>query len=112
MEYTFDQLVEAFPEVPAIEVLRWVFNQPSLRKPLLSEARDLILRHEYAQLGNRARNKKLTAAEKSILARHAALCRHRKSRVTVDRSQELSTRQVSLDFLFSNAAVNGAGAGY
>jgi hypothetical protein len=100
-EYTFDDLIEAYPEVPATDVLRWVFNQPSLREQLLADAKDLIVKHEHAKLGNRARNKKLTAAEKSILARHAALSRHGKN-------LRLTLEQVMLR---SNGAVNGAVAG-
>jgi len=72
-----DQIFQAF-EVPPLHVLHWVFKNPDLfREKLNALAKDFVVRREYAQLGNRARNRKLLATERSILARHAALSRWR-----------------------------------
>jgi hypothetical protein len=76
---TLDQVLEAFPEIRPINLLDWVFTQPQLRKQLITRARDAITKSDFARIGNRARNEKLSPSERSILARRAALAKHRRN---------------------------------
>jgi hypothetical protein len=101
-----DQIIDAF-EVPPIHVLDWVFDHPRLRRALIIRAKDLIVKHEYAQLGNRERNAKLSPGERSILAKHAAAVRWHKGQSLPDHLDLLS----SLFKINGNgSSVNGAGA--
>jgi hypothetical protein len=61
-------------------MLEWVWGEPSLRSELIDRSRRDVL-SEFGKRGNKARNAKLSDAERSESARHAARCRH--SRVVV-----------------------------
>jgi hypothetical protein len=100
MENNLDQLIETF-EVASSSIVDYVWSRPDLRKELIAKARRAIVLSAYGKLGNEARNAKLSPSEKSILARHAAICRHRK------KQPQQPKRQIDLNLLLQPHRENG-----
>jgi hypothetical protein len=70
---TISQLLADY-DVSPMAMLEWVWSEPSLRQELVERSRRDVL-SQFGKVGNAARNAKLTDAERSASARHAARCR-------------------------------------
>jgi hypothetical protein len=62
-------------DVSPVVALECIWAEPSLREILVERARPDVL-SRFGKIGNAARNAKLTDAQRSESARHAARCRH------------------------------------
>jgi hypothetical protein len=71
---TISQLLADYDVSPMV-MLDWIWGEPSLRKELVERSRHDVL-SQFGKVGNAARNAKLTDAQRSESARHAARCRH------------------------------------
>ena len=71
---TISQLLAEYDVSPLV-MLEWIWSEPSLRRELVERSRGSVL-SEFGKRGNKARNAKLTDAERSEAARHAARSRH------------------------------------